>query len=134
MQAAAGSRRQLLPHPAAEQAGKVILVEGEPDMIAGRSYSLPAIALPGVDSWQDQWAALLAGRQVAIVMDCDRQGRLVAQRIADQLARCAAVRIIDLAPDRRDGYDLTAWMLDGAPDADGLGLVDVFSPDSDRGR
>lgn len=67
-------------------------------------------------------------------MDCDRQGRLVAQRIADQLAGCAMVRIIDLAPDRRDGYDLTDGMLDGAPDADSLGLVDAFSGGSDHER
>jgi hypothetical protein len=47
MRAAVGSRRQLLPHPAAEPSQRIVLVEGEPDMIAARSRRLPAIALPG---------------------------------------------------------------------------------------
>ena len=37
MLAAPGSRRQLLPHPAAEACPQVLLVEGEPDMLAARS-------------------------------------------------------------------------------------------------
>ena len=52
MLATAGSRRALLPHPAAEPSTQVLLVEGEPDMIAARSHGLPAIAVPGVDSWR----------------------------------------------------------------------------------
>ena len=52
MLAAAGSRRALLPHPAAEPSTQVLLVEGEPDMIAARSRGLPAIAVPGVDGWR----------------------------------------------------------------------------------
>ena len=52
MLATAGSRRALLPHPAAEPSTHVLLVEGEPDMIAARSHGLPAIAVPGVDAWR----------------------------------------------------------------------------------
>jgi hypothetical protein len=50
MLAAPGSRRQLLPHPCAEPARQLLLVEGEPDMLAARSHGLPAIALPGIES------------------------------------------------------------------------------------
>ena len=122
MQATIGSRRQLLPHPAAEQSPSVVLVEGEPDMIAARSHGLPAIALPGTDSWKDEWAIWFAGREVAVVMDCDPQGRAVSVRIAGALADVADVRTVDLAPDRDDGYDLTDWILDGAPNGETLDL------------
>lgn len=133
MRAAVGSRRQLLPHPTVEQSAHVLLVEGEPDMIATRSCGLPAIALPGVDSWKDEWAPMFAGRRIAIVMDCDRQGRAVAQRVAHALADVALVRIVDLAPDRNDGYDLTDWLLDGTPNADTLVLGCAITGRSDDG-
>ena len=61
MRAVGGSVRQLLPHPAAETASRVLLVEGEPDMIAARSRGLPAIAVPGADAWRPQWHAGLPG-------------------------------------------------------------------------
>jgi len=110
MYAARGSRRQLLPHPATETAQRVLLVEGEADMISARSHGLAAIALPGVHSWQPRWADLLAGRHVVIIMDADAPGRAVAGRIARDLSGQAAATILDLAPERSDGYDLTDWM------------------------
>ena len=111
MLAAAGSRRALLPHPAAERSKRVLLVEGEPDMIAARSRGLPAIAVPGAAAWRDEWAQLLAGRQVTISMDADPQGRLAAQRIERDLRGQAECSIVDIAPDRADGFDLTQWFL-----------------------
>jgi hypothetical protein len=111
MHATAGSRRALLPHPAAEPSPHVLLVEGEPDMIGARSRGLPAIAVPGVDGWRRAWAQLLAGRQVTVVMDCDEQGRAAAAAIESDLSSVGVVRVLDLAPDRNDGYDLTDWLL-----------------------
>ena len=112
MRAAYRSRRQLLPHPAAEPSQRVLLVEGEPDMIAARSNGLPAIAVPGADAWRPEWARLLTGRDVTIVMDCDLQGRRAADRIANDLRSHADALVLDLA-ERDDGYDLTDWLLDG---------------------
>lgn len=112
MLATAGSRRALLPHPAAEPSTHVVLVEGEPDMIAARSRGLPAIAVPGVDGWRPAWAHLLSGREVKVVMDCDQQGREAAAAIGRDLSSLSDVRVLDLAPDRNDGYDLTDWLLD----------------------
>ena len=111
MLATAGSRRALLPHPAAEPSTHVLLVEGEPDMIAARSHGLPAIAVPGVDAWRAGWAQLLAGREVTVIMDCDERGRAAAAAIGSDLSTDCAVRVLDLAPDRNDGYDLTDWLL-----------------------
>jgi hypothetical protein len=112
MLAAPGSRRALLPHPAAEPSEQVLLVEGEPDMIAARSRGLPAIAVPGVDGWRAAWAPLLSGRHVTVVMDCDEQGRAAAAAIEGGLSSLSVVRVLDLAPGRNDGYDLTSWLHD----------------------
>jgi hypothetical protein len=76
---------------------------------------LCAIAIPGVNGWRPAWAELLAGREVTVVMDCDEQGRAAAAAIASDLSSVSDVRVIDLAPERNDGYDLTDWLLDSEP-------------------
>jgi hypothetical protein len=44
-------------------------------------------------------------------MDCDRAGRIAAGRIAGDLQAAGAIaRMVDLAPGRDDGYDLTDWL------------------------
>jgi DNA primase len=107
----AGSHRVLYPHPVAEPAQRLLLVEGEPDLIAARSHQLPAVAIPGVNGWQAQWASLFAGRDVFIALDCDAQGRASAHRIAGDLCRRhVRVELVDLDPGREDGYDLTDWL------------------------
>ena len=122
MLAARGTRLGLIPHPAAEPSTWVVLVEGPPDMISARSRGLPAIAVPGDDAWEREWAQLLVGRYVSVVFDCDRAGRDAAARIAGDL-KAAGVRgsVIDLARERQDGYDLTDW-LNARPDLTGAEL------------
>ncbi len=112
MLAAPGSRHGLIPHPAIEKSSRVLLVEGPPDMIAARSRGIAAIAVPGDHAWQPAWARLLTGRQVMIVMDADKAGRAAAERIAYDVAQVADPEIVDLAPLRDDGYDLTDWLLE----------------------
>jgi Toprim-like len=87
------------------------LVDGPPDMISARSRGLPAIAVPGDNASESEWARLFAGRHASVVFDCDRAGRAAAARIAADL-RAAGVRgsIVDLACGRADGYDLTEWL------------------------
>jgi Toprim-like len=113
MRAAAGSRLGLIPHPGCEPSDHVILVEGPPDMIAARSAGLPAVAIPGTNAWHPAWASMLAARRVTIVMDCDAPGRRAADEIASSLTPFAArTEVIDLWPDRNDGYDLTDRILE----------------------
>ena len=132
MLAAAGSRRALLPHPAAEPSTHVLLVEGEPDMIGARSCGLPAIAVPGVDAWRRPWAQLLAGREVTVIMDCDERGRAAAAAIESDLSSLGAVRVLGLAPDRNDGYDLTDWLRQRERSV-ALGIPEVIATTSDTG-
>jgi hypothetical protein len=116
MLAVRGSRLGLTPHPAREPSRRILLVEGPPDMIAARSRGWPAIAVPGDHAWQARWADLLRGRMVTVVMDCDRAGRAAAERIATDLDPLAAVRVVDLAPGRTDGFDLTDWLCEQPAD------------------
>lgn len=132
MLATAGSRRALLPHPAAEPSTHVLLVEGEPDMIGARSRGLPAIAVPGVDGWRRAWAQLFAGRDVTVIMDCDEQGRAAAAAIESDLSQLGVVRVLDLAPDRNDGYDLTDWLRQRERSV-ALGIDEVIATTGDTG-
>ena len=38
---------------------------------------------------------------------------MAAATIANDLSRVSDVHVLDLAPDRNDGYDLTDWLLEG---------------------
>jgi len=105
-----GTRLGLVPHPARVTSKRVILVEGPPDMLAARSLGFAAIAVPGTHAWQPEWAQLLRGRHVTVVMDCDSSGRQAAKAIEASLRDAdadAKVDTVDLWPGRSDGYDLT---------------------------
>ena len=109
---ALGSRVGLIPHPTAEASERILLVEGPPDMIAARSRGLPAIAVPGDHAWQPAWA-----RPPGRPPGHDRHGRRHARpsgRPSNRRRprRPRQPRIVDLAPLRDDGYDLTDWLLD----------------------
>ena len=118
MRAAIGSHRRLYPHPDSEASAEVLLVEGEPDAIAARSRGLPAVAIPGVETWREAWAPLFDGRDVTIILDADPPGRACAHTVAQHLLDHAQrVTVLDLAPEREDGYDLTDWLLEHPGDA-----------------
>jgi hypothetical protein len=113
MLAVPGTRLGRIPHPALEASDRIILVEGPPDMVAARSCGLPAIAIPGTTARRPSWAQLLTGRRVTVVMDCDAPGRRAADEIAKSLRAVAIpTEILDLWPDRYDGYDLTGRILE----------------------
>jgi Toprim-like len=113
MRAVPGTRLGLIPHPASEPSKHIILVEGPPDMIAARSAGLPAVAIPGTSAWRPAWAQLLATKHITVVMDCDAPGRRAANEIAESLERTAEeIDVVDLWPDRNDGYDLTDRILE----------------------
>lgn len=114
MLAVRGTRLGLIPHPGRETSTELLLVEGPADMIAARSHGMPAIAVPGTQAWRPEWAALLAGRRVTVIMDCDRPGRTAAQRIEKDLATHCSASVLDLHPGRDDGFDLTDALLEQA--------------------
>jgi hypothetical protein len=128
MLALPGTRLGLIPHPAQIAQKHLVLVEGPPDMIAARTCGLAAIAVPGTSAWQPHWAKLLRGKHVKLVLDCDAAGRRAAQQIHACL-RAAAItsEIIDLWPDRHDGYDLTDRIVELKRQRPGLTAAAVAS-------
>jgi hypothetical protein len=69
-----GTRLGLIPHPRTESSTWVVLVEGLPDMISARSQGLPAVAVPGDDAWEAEWARLFAGRYVSVDLTVTEPG------------------------------------------------------------
>ncbi len=72
--------------------------EGPPDMISARACGMPALAVPGDQAWDSAWALGFEDRDVTIVMDADRAGRLAAQRIQRDLNDVAGYRRHALGP------------------------------------
>lgn len=93
----------------------VLLAEGELDALAALSRSIPAVSgTTGAGNWSSDWTAPFGGRRVAIVYDADEAGRSGAEMVAAELSAVArSVTVVDLAPERDDGYDLTDWFRDG---------------------
>jgi hypothetical protein len=115
LHAAPGSRRELFPPPEEVDGDPVFLAEGEADALAALSVGLAAVAVPGVACWRREWRERFSGRRVVSVFDCDEPGRAAASQIAADLVGVAAeVRLVDLDPDRSDGYDLTDFLLHGS--------------------
>ncbi|GAC1401639.1 MAG: hypothetical protein NVSMB64_00090 [Candidatus Velthaea sp.] len=98
----------------------VVVVEGEKD--ADRLVSLGFVATTSAGgagwAWDDGFAAPLRGaKRIVVLADCDGPGRAAANARAELLsAICADVRVLDLAPDRNDGFDVSDW-LDAGGDA-----------------
>lgn len=114
LRAPAGSKRDLFPAPEMLEVpadALVALGEGESDTVALHSIGLSAIGVPGVGGWRSEWASRFVGRRVLVVFDADASGRQGAERIARDLgAHAREVVVVDLAPDRDDGFDVTDFI------------------------
>jgi hypothetical protein len=60
----------------AERAGYVLLVEGESDCHVAWYRGLPAVGVPGVDNWREDWAGHLNGiPKIFVVVEPDEAGK-----------------------------------------------------------
>jgi putative DNA primase/helicase len=60
----------------AEKAGYVLLVEGESDVQTAWYRGLPAVGVPGADSWRDEWALHLEGiPKIFVMVEPDQGGQ-----------------------------------------------------------
>jgi hypothetical protein len=99
--------RELFPPPETLRAESIWLVEGEPDVVAMHSIGFPAVAIPGVSTWKDGWAQRFERfERVRICFDADEKGRDCAHKRQAALASLSEVSVVDLDPDREDGYDV----------------------------
>ena len=89
------------------------LLEGELDTLCAISQGLPAITVTGgAGTWKPEFTKRFKSKVVYIIFDCDVAGRQGAEKIAQELSQVAReIKIIDLDPERQDGYDLTNWFV-----------------------
>lgn len=91
------------------------ICEGPLDALAGISKGIPSVSgTGGASHFPGEWAQGFSGRAVVVIYDSDEAGRRGAERVASVLRTVArSVTVVDLAPERDDGYDLTDWLRDG---------------------
>jgi putative DNA primase/helicase len=60
----------------AEKAGHILLLEGESDTLTAWYRGLPAVGVPGADTWRDEWAEHLNGiPKIFVVVEPDEAGK-----------------------------------------------------------
>ena len=85
--------------------------EGEFDAIMAQACGLPAVGLPGVQSWRPHFRDPFLGyERVNILADGDDPGRMFARNLGQQLPNA---RIIPMP----DGMDVTSFVNAFGPDA-----------------
>jgi hypothetical protein len=78
----------------------------------------PTIGVPGVSKWPDGWTERF-GRfdQVRIVFDCDEAGKQAADARSAQLSKVTDVKVLEIDPNRDDGYDVNDLLVEVGPEA-----------------
>lgn len=103
-----GRPRELYPAPERYAPDELLLVvEGEPDAIAGVSLGLAAVGIPGAAGWRPAWRGRFRGRRVALLLDADEPGRALAVQVASDLRGVASVAVLDVAELEPGAHDLT---------------------------
>lgn len=99
-------------------AGRTIfVVEGEKDVDALEQAGFVATTNAGGANWP--WThkfatPLIGAKHIVVLTDCDTPGRRAATKRAQLLATiCPDVRLVDLAPERDDGFDIADWLING---------------------
>ncbi len=90
----------------AQQAGYVILVEGESDAQTLWHYGLPALGIPGASAFKAEWKMLLAGLTVYIWKEPDQGGVEFTRRISKILPQAL---VLTPPPDRKDVSECHLW-------------------------
>ncbi len=88
------------------------LPEGEQCCDVLVQLGLIALCNPyGAGEWRVEYSDALRGWRVVIWVDADEPGRAHGLRVAQSLwGKAESVRIIDLYPDRSDGFDIADWV------------------------
>lgn len=94
----------------------VAITEGELDAIVCSAegpddVGIPAVAVPGVKGWRDEWRFAFEGfPKVLIFGDGDKAGRAFASMLAERIHGSRAVHM-------PDGHDVTSFVLEYGADA-----------------
>jgi len=77
----------------AHEAGYVLLVEGESDCHTAWYRGLPAVGVPGVDNWRDEWAEHLNGiSKIFVVVEPDEAGKKLWRTLVECNALAGRLR------------------------------------------
>jgi DNA primase len=88
---------------------RLLLVEGEWDMLCGRGFDLPTVTWTGgANGWNDKYTYLFADKLVWILYDNDGAGKKGARQVLEKLQGVAYQAEI-LKPLDSEGKDLTDW-------------------------
>jgi hypothetical protein len=93
--------------------GIVLLVEGESDTAAGTLMGIPTAGVPGVGTWETEWAKALEGRTVYIWQEPDDGGHNLINRVAQDIPD---LRVIQAPPGIKDLCELLDQAGSGAGD------------------
>lgn len=109
---------------ALEAGAEVFLVEGEMDMLIGRSYGFNTMThTSGAGSWQTRWSPALEGKVVYVIYDNDDTGRSGARRTSTSVRKYAESTYIIPLPVPNKGDDLTDYFLKQGHNADDLRVL-----------
>lgn len=115
----------------ATNGARVYVAEGEWDrlMLAQQGW-LAVTGTHGCKVWLDEWNPEFKGKDVILLYDTDRQGKLASARVAKALQPVAAsVRVVEL-PLAGDGQkDVTDWFVAaGRTGEDLVGIIEATPP------
>jgi hypothetical protein len=96
-----------------EDAEYVLVVEGETDAAAATLLGIPAVGVPGVDTWKTEWSSKLAGRDVVLWQEPDEAGENLVAAMAEDIP---GLRVIQAPPGIKDVCELLDQAGDGAGD------------------
>jgi hypothetical protein len=96
-----------------EDAEYVLVVEGETDVAAATFLGIPAVGVPGVNTWKSAWAGSIAGENPVLWVEPDQGGESLAAAMAEDIPE---LRVIEAPPGIKDICELLEQAGDGAAD------------------
>lgn len=90
----------------------VAVCEGEIDAITATANGIPAVAVSGVDTWQDHYSSILQGfERVFVLADTDDngQGMKFAKKIVSEVPNALIVPALE-------GHDVNSEIVDNGPE------------------
>lgn len=95
--------------------GWVVLVEGETDTVQLLQRGIPALGVPGVDTWKQEWKKQLEGfEKIYVWQETDKAGQKLAQALCHTIPTAF---VITAPPFAKDPCELAAMAKDKFKDA-----------------
>lgn len=104
-----GQVHRIYNTPVLVGARNLVITEGEFDCMSFLEAGVPAVGVPGANSWKREWRRIFRNREVTVFCDGDEAGRSLGSKLADELW---GARIVE-AP---DGEDANSLLLSEGPE------------------